>query len=337
MGKTLRFFLTFVFLGTLIGMARGGSGWLQGLSLAPAADPVLVGAGDISKCGTDYDELTAELLDNIDGTVATFGDDAYSQGTLKQFTDCYGPTWGRHKDRTFPSPGNHEYYTSGAAGYYTYFGNRASPLDANCTIGCKGFYSYSLGAWHIISLNSEVGLDPGTEQYNWLQNDLATHQNTCTLAYWHRPLFSSGKHGGNGDVKPFWQLLYNYGADVVLNGHDHTYERFGLQDPSGTSDPGRGIREFVVGTGGAGLYSFGTIQANSEVRNNMTWGVMKLTLHPTSYDWEFVPIAGQTFTDTGSANCVTTGPVSTSTPNNMPYHYYLPDLLFKAPASHAGS
>ena len=145
------------------------------------------------------------------------------------------------------------------------------------------------------------------------EDDLAANQSTCTLAYWHKPRFSSGQHGNNSGVQPLWQALYDDGADVVLSGHDHTYERFAPQNPSGQADPTRGIREFVVGTGGAGLYSFPTIQANSEVRNNTTWGVLKLTLHPTRYNWEFIPVAGQTFTDAGSANCVSAGPARTAT------------------------
>jgi len=263
-----------------------------------------VGAGDIANCSRTQDESTAQLLDGISGTVFTLGDDAYPDGTLAQFTDCYGPTWGRHKNRTRPSPGNHDYHTAGAAGYYTYFGAAASPLDTNCTSDCKGYYSYNLGAWHIIALNSEIDHATGSVQEQWLRADLAGNQSMCTLTYWHKPRFSSGRHGNNSGVQPFWQALYDYGADVVLSGHDHTYERFTPQSPTGQADPTRGIREFVVGTGGAGLYPFPAIQPNSEVRENTTWGVLKLTLHATSYNWEFVPIAGQTFTDSGSANCV---------------------------------
>lgn len=268
-------------------------------------DPaVLVGAGDISRCSNDQDEATALLLDNIAGAVFTLGDSVYPNGTLSQFKDCYEPTWGRHKNRTRPSPGSHDYRDIGAAGYYTYFGESASPLDLDCTSNCKGYYSYDLGTWHIIVLNSEIDYSLGSDQEQWLRADLATNENTCTLAYWHKPLFSSGRHGNSASVQPMWQALYDFGADVVLNGHDHTYERFAPQSPTGQADPNRGIREFVVGTGGTGLYSFSTIQPNSEVRDNSSWGVLKLTLHPTSYEWEFIPIAGQTFTDSGSARCV---------------------------------
>ena len=283
-------------------------------TLAQSADPVFVGAGDIANCGGNQDDLTAQLLDSIPGTVFTVGDNAYPDGTLAEFTDCYGPSWGRHKSRTKPVPGNHDYHVAGAPGYYTYFGSTASPLDTNCTSGCKGYYSYNLGAWHIIALNSEIDHATGSAQEQWLRTDLAANPTMCTLAYWHKPRFSSGaNHGNDSSFQPFWQALYDYGADLVLNGHDHEYERFAPQSPTAQAQPTRGIREFVVGTGGAGLYSFSTIQPNSEVRNNATFGVLKLTLHATRYDWQFVPIAGQTFTDAGSGNCVSAGPSPTAT------------------------
>lgn len=311
--------LAAVFFG---GLASGSPGPLPELVLAQTTDPVLVGAGDITNCNRTQDEATAQLLDGIAGTVFTLGDNAYPNGTLTQFDNCYGPTWGRHKDRTRPSPGNHDYHTAGATGYYTYLGAAASPLDTNCTSNCKGYYSYPLGDWHIIVLNSEIDHDAGSAQEQWLRADLAANQSICTLAYWHKPRFSSGQHGNNSTVQPFWQALYDYEADVVLNGHDHTYERFALQNPTGQADPARGIREFVVGTGGASLYSFPTIRPNSEVRNNTTWGVLKLTLHPTSYDWEFIPVAGQTFHDSGTDNCVSTGPAPT-----LPYKIHLPIIM----------
>ena len=279
----------------------------------------MAGAGDITRCGNERGELTAQLLDLIDpDIVITMGDNAYPDGTIEEFNNCYDPTWGRHKARTRPSPGNHDYHVSGAAGYYTYFGAAASPLDTNCTGGCKGYYSYDLGAWHIIALNSEISHGAGSAQEQWLRADLAANPTSCTLAYAHKPRFSSGNHGSNSGMQALWQALYDYEADVVLSGHDHTYERFALQDPAGNADPGRGIRAFVAGTGGAGLYSFGSPEPNSEVRNNIAHGVLKLTLHPTSYDWEFVPIAGQTFTDTGTASCVSTSPLPTPTPTPIP-------------------
>jgi hypothetical protein len=278
-----------------------------GMILAQSSDPVLVGAGDISNCSRTQDEATAQLLDNISGTVFTLGDNVYPDGTASQFSDCYGPTWGRHKNRTKPVPGNHDYHVSGASAYYNYFGAAAG--DPN-----KGYYSYNLGAWHIIALNSQVGYSAGSAQEQWLKSDLAANQSVCTLAYWHHPRFSSGQHGNITRSQPFWQALYDAGADVVLSGHDHTYERFAPQNPNGQADSNRGIRQFVVGTGGAGLYAFSSIQPNSQVRNNTAYGVLKLTLHATSYDWQFVPIAGQNFTDSGTGNCVgASGPVPTVT------------------------
>jgi hypothetical protein len=277
----------------------------------------LIAAGDIANCNRSEDESTAKLLDGITGTILTLGDNAYPDGTLKEFNQCYEPNWGRYKERTYPAAGNHEYHTTGAAGYFTYFGPAASPLDTNCTSDCKGYYSFDLGSWHIIALNSEINHKAGSAQEQWLRNDLAEHQNVCTLAYWHKPRFSSGKHGDNPSFQPFWQALYDYGADIVLNGHEHSYERFALQNPTGEADSSRGIREFVVGTGGAGLYNFPSPEGNSQVRN-ATWGVLKLTLHPTSYDWEFVPVAGQTFTDKGSAGCVEAASKPAYTPTGTP-------------------
>ncbi|MCZ7573200.1 MAG: right-handed parallel beta-helix repeat-containing protein [Ardenticatenaceae bacterium] len=274
-----------------------------------AGPPVLVGAGDITGCNYDRDEETAKLLDDIPGTVVTLGDNAYPNGTDVQFNDCYDPTWGRHKARTRPAPGNHDYHTPGASGYFNYFGAAAGEPD-------KGYYSYDLGDWHIIVLNSECrevgGCAGDSPQGRWLQADLAANPAVCTLAYWHTPRFSSGRHGNSSAVAAFWQILYDADADVVLNGHDHDYERFDPQNPDGVADPARGIRQFVVGTGGKGLRPFETIQPNSEVRNSATRGVLKLTLHATSYDWEFVPIAGETFTDSGSAAC---NPTSLANPD----------------------
>jgi len=269
-----------------------------------AHTPVLVGAGDIAYDG-QRDEETAKLLDTIPGIVVTLGDNAYPDGTAAEFNAYYEPTWGRHKARTLPSVGNHEYDTPGASGYFNYFGTAAGDP-------AKGYYSYNLGDWHIVVLNSECaqvgGCGVNSPQGLWLQADLAANPSICTLAYFHRPLFSSSSSTTSANVKGFWTLLYNAEADVILNGHAHNYERFALQDPNGLATPGRGIREFVVGTGGANFTSFGTNALNSVVRNASTAGVLKLTLNPTSYAWEFVPIAGRTFTDTGSADCVTTLP-----------------------------
>lgn len=307
-----RLFIVSVFMVLFSGL--GSSFPLPESALAQSGDPVFVGAGDISNCSRTEDESTAKLLDTISGTVFTLGDNVYPDGKLTEFNNCYAPTWGRHKNRTRPSPGNHDYHVSGAAGYFDYFGAVAGDRT-------KGYYSYNLGAWHIIALNSEISHNAGSAQEQWLRADLAANQSVCTLAYWHKPRFSSGMHGNIPSVGTFWQALYDYGADIVLSGHDHTYERFAPQNPNGQADPTRGIREFIAGTGGAALYSFPSIQPNSQVRNNTTYGVLKLTLHATSYDWQFVPIAGQTFTDSGSGNCVGGGgpaPTATRTPTAGP-------------------
>lgn len=270
------------------------------------SDPIFVGAGDIAFCGWDGDEATALLLDQIfaddpPGMVFTLGDNAYDDGSIQEFTNCYQPTWGRHKSHTAPSVGNHEYNTEDATGYFAYFGAAAGDPT-------KGYTSYDLGTWHIIVLNSNCsyigGCTTGSPQYQWLQADLAQSKAFCTLATMHRPRFSSGvEHGSSTSVKQLWELLYQYNVDVVLVGHEHNYERFALQNPDGMADPLHGIRQFVVGTGGADLYPFGEPIANSAVRNADTHGVLKLSLHPTSYDWVFVPVAGKIFTDTGTTAC----------------------------------
>lgn len=267
------------------------------VSVAPRPNPAtLVGAGDIATCGNSGDERTADLLDDIAGTVFTVGDNAYPDGTLEQFEQCYDPSWGRHKSRTRPVPGNHEYHTQAASGYFGYFGSRAGDPT-------KGYYSYDLGGWHVIALNSNLSMAPGSPQELWLRADLADHPARCTLAYMHHPRFSSGaEHGNSFSPKPLWDALYDAGAEVVISGHDHTYERFAPQTPAGDLDMSDGIRQFVVGTGGGGLYAFNQPQPNSEVRRS-THGVLQLTLYPDRYDWEFVPAQGSNFTDSGSASC----------------------------------
>ena len=265
----------------------------------PEPDPVLVGSGDIARCRTDSDEATANLLDNIPGTVFTTGDNVYPDGAPEEFANCYDPSWGRHKERTYPSPGNHDYHTEDAAGYFEYFGSRAGEPG-------KGYYSYDLGTWHVIVLNSNLPVKAGSQQDQWLRADLAAHPVACTVAYWHHPRFSSGSvHGSDKDMQPLWEALYEYGADVVLVGHEHNYERFAPQDPQGIADPTRGIRQFVIGSGGSSRYEFDTPIANSEVRNNNTSGLLKLTLHSGSYSWEFIPEPGKIFTDSGNSPCVT--------------------------------
>ncbi|MGB8647757.1 MAG: metallophosphoesterase [Anaerolineae bacterium] len=259
-------------------------------------DPVVLAAGDIAVCGTPQDAATAKLLLNTPGTVLALGDEAYPNGAASDFANCYNPSWGQVKARTHPVPGNHEYLTTGAAGYFGYFGVAAGPAG-------KGYYSFDLGAWHLIALNSEIPVNAGSPQEEWLRADLATHRAACTLAYWHQPRFSSGPHGSNNAYQPLWQALYDSGAELVLNGHDHDYERFALQEPDGVPAPAHGIREFVVGTGGAGLYPPVLIASNSEVRNNTSWGVLKLTLHAAGYDWQFISINPQESVDSGSGVC----------------------------------
>jgi hypothetical protein len=258
---------------------------------------VLVGAGDIAECGTTGDEATANLLDNIAGTVFTAGDNAYNDGSAANYSQCYAPSWGRHKARTRPSPGNHDYRTADATGYFDYYGSNAGPTGL-------GYYSYNLGNWHIISLNSNISMSAGSTQEQWLRADLAASNKPCTLAYWHHPRFASGSHHGSSTTpQPLWQALYDANAEIVISGHEHNYERFAPQTPTGAADASRGIREFIVGTGGTDFYPSGTAIANSQVRNSGTWGVLKLTLSSNGYSWQFIPVAGQSFTDSGSGTC----------------------------------
>ena len=264
----------------------------------PAVNPVLVGAGDIAVCGLTGDSRTAALLDGIAGRVFAAGDLAYPDGTTGQFRDCYGPTWGRWKARTSPAPGNHEYHVSGAAPYYATFGSRAGTAGA-------GWYAYDLGTWRVYVLNSnctKVGCGATSPQVTWLRDDLAANPRACVAAVWHHPRFSSGRHGNNPAIAELWRALEEAGAEVALTGHDHDYERFAPQTGERVPDPD-GIREFVVGTGGAALRSFGTTKLNSARRSSSTYGVLKLTLRAGSYDWAFVPVAGGTFTDSGSGTC----------------------------------
>ena len=233
------------------------------------------------------------------GIVIVAGDVAYPNGSTQDFAKCYDPSWGQFKARTRPAPGNHEYYTKGAAPYFAYFGTRAGKAG-------RGWYSYDAGTWHVVVLNSECaavgGCGVGSPQEVWLRKDLAAHPVACTVAYWHVPLFSSGPHGSDPRTKPLWQALYDAGAELVINGHDHDYERFAPMAPSGTLDVAHGIREIVVGTGGAPLYPFVRRTKNSEVKG-VAYGVVKLTLRPGAYSWEFLPVAGASFRDAGSGTC----------------------------------
>jgi acid phosphatase type 7 len=295
-------------------------------ALVNAQDPVLATAGDIACDPADTSfkgglgtatvcrqKYTSDIFvgSNV-SAILPLGDDQYECGGLSAFQQSYDPSWGRSKAITHPVPGNREYETptggtdcdagGNASGYFGYFGPAAGDPS-------KGYYSYDIGTWHLIALNSSTncakvgGCGAGSPQETWLRADLAAHPNACTLAYWHAPRFSSGSNGNNSLYQPFWQALYNANAEIVLNGHDHDYERFAPQTPTATADSQRGIREFVVGTGGKSLGNFFTIRANSEVRQNTTFGILKLTLHPNGYDWQFVSEAGKTFADSGTTAC----------------------------------
>jgi hypothetical protein len=241
------------------------------------------------------------------------GDDQYECGQFADFMDRYDPSWGRLRAISKPAIGNHEYNlqcpgaVDGAPGYWAYYGPIGNPQDPSCTNMCQGYYSYDVGSWHIIAINSNCskagGCSAGSPQEVWLKNDLATHQNSCVLAYWHHPLFSSGQIGNINWTLDMWKDLYAAGADVVLNGHDHNYERFAPQTPTGTLDNTFGIREFVVGTGGRNTSAMGTTKANSQIFDRSSFGVLKMTLKPNGYDWEFVPIPGNTLHDSGSGTC----------------------------------
>lgn len=261
----------------------------------------LVGAGDIAACGNPNDEATANLVKRIPGTVFTLGDNVYDRGTAGEFANCYNPSWGQFRSRTRPTPGNHEYYSAGARPYYNYFGVRAGAPS-------RGYYSYDRGSWHIIALNSNCekvgGCGVNSPQGRWLRRDLSSNPSRCTLAYFHHPLFASGGKTDSTAVRPFWRILYDRRAEVILSGHAHRYERFVPQTPTGLRAPNRGIREFIVGTGGKppeGPIS-GT-HPNSAVKNDETPGVLKLSLGAGSYSWKFVNVPGTTFTDSGTGRC----------------------------------
>ncbi len=260
---------------------------------SPALVTILA-AGDIARCGVPGSELTARLLDQLPGIVLALGDLAYQNGTFQQFANCYAPTWGRHRDRTRPAPGNHDYETAGAAAYFAYFEELAGPLG-------DGFYSFVAGSWRLISLNSNVPMGPGSPQHAWLQQELQQPAR-CTLAYWHYPLMSSGPNGDNPSTRPLWDLLYAGGAEVVLVGHDHIYERYVPQNPDGQLDRDRGIRQFIVGTGGAELTGIVSRRPNSAA-THVGHGVLKLVLGDNRYEWQFMPIQGTAFSDTGSDVC----------------------------------
>lgn len=255
---------------------------------------VLVGAGDIAVCGLPGALATGDLIDNIDGTVFTTGDNAYPSGSARDYADCYQPFWGRHRPRTRPTPGNHEYETPGAAGYFSYFGDAAGRPG-------EGYYAYRVGDWKVVALNSEIAVGPGSPQYAWLRNELTTQGAACTAAIWHRPLFSSGQNGPQPQMRDLYKLLYDNNAEIVLNGHDHLYERFAPQDPDGRRDDARGLRQFTIGTGGAPLYDFVGVRPNSE-RQRKAYGVLRLALSTGRYQWDFIEVTGA-FGDSGAGTC----------------------------------
>jgi hypothetical protein len=256
------------------------------------ADAVLLAVGDIASCDVSEDEQVAELAARLPGTIALLGDAAYPHGSSADYANCFDPDWGALRDRLRPAPGNHDYETKDASAYFSYFGAAAG------TPG-EGWHSYDVGSWHVIALNSECaaigGCAGGSPELAWLVADLAAHPAACTLAYWHHPRYSSGQHGDNDMTAALWAALSDAGADLVLSGHDHDYERMAPVD---------GLRSFVVGTGGRSLYEWpGGPGPFSEVRANDTYGLLELTLRATDFSWRFVPAAGGSFTDAGSASC----------------------------------
>lgn len=306
-------FAAFLSAFPLVGACASGAGWLTSdarqatrVAAHSAADEdvvVFTGAGDIAYEGQGA-EQTAKLLDGIPGPVFTLGDNAYQNGSPEEFARFYHPTWGRHLNRTFPVVGNHEYRTPGAAGYFAYFGQRAGDPS-------KGYYAFNLNAhWRVFSLNSADETDgaskqlgPGSEQYRWLAAELDAYRDKNVIAMWHHPRFSSGAHGDNSETDALWRLLVDKGADLALWGHDHHYERFHPANTAGNKDEDAGMRSFVVGTGGKNHYPFFKFPKRiTAVRNSRTFGVLKLTLYPKAYDWTFVPVAGERFSDQGRSS-----------------------------------
>ena len=266
---------------------------------------VILAAGDIAECTTDSgDEATAEILgQHPEATILTLGDNAYPEGRAEAFAKCYDPTWGKYKDRTRPATGNHDFGVKDAAAYADYFGEAGGPFD-------QYYYSYDLGAWHVVVLNSDCwragGCGLADPQVQWLYSDLTRHPARCTLAYFHRPPFSSGRYGdpaATDRVRPIWEVLYEGGADVVLTGHEHSYERFVPMNSRGESEAG-GLQLFVVGTGGGNLRKYDNPPLpTTAIRQDHAWGVLEITLRPDGYDWEFLPVKDANFHDSGSGTC----------------------------------
>ena len=274
----------------------------------PVPDPVLLTAGDIAQCSQEGDEATALILAQYpEATVQTLGDNAYNSGTPKQF-GCFDDSWGVAKDRMYPALGGHDYMTEGAAGYFDYFKDALAPFAPTGNDPAQGWYAYDLGAWRIIVLNSICqhigGCDAASPQVAWLKEEVAAHPARCSLAAIHNPRFSSGRKGNEDEVKPLWDVLQSAGVELVLSGDNHAYERLAPMTPTGQKSP-TGIRQFVVGTGGARNYLFseGEIHPNTEAGTDQMHGVLKLTLQADGYAWEFLPEAGKTFEDSGSQMC----------------------------------
>ena len=308
-------------------IASTNSSASQSSAASPVSSPVsgdtatVLAAGDITSCKSTASRATGELIASRQDKVLALGDLAYPSGTADQFKNCYDPVWGGFKDRTYPVPGNHEYMTAGAAGYYAYFGAAAGDPT-------KGYYSYDLGQLAHrgaqLQLRGDRRLRRGIAPGAMAAGRSGGAPASCTLAYMHFPLYSSGQHGDNAEVRPLWQALYDFDAELVLAGHDHDYERFAPQDANGNLDQNRGIRQFVVGTGGVGHYDMGKPEPNSEVQDNKTFGVLELTLRPGGYDWTFLPVDGGTFTDSGSGACHdANGP---ATPESTPVGSRIPAL-----------
>jgi 3',5'-cyclic AMP phosphodiesterase CpdA len=292
-------------------MMGGGArppGTLAARAHAEASAITIYAVGDIARCAyrdpaysgaaETAATVAAGLAADPGAAVLTLGDHTYPRGTMKEFTDCYAPTWGRFKDRTWPAPGNHEYYTPKAAPYFAYFGERAG----------RGYYSVELGGWHVVSLDSNLAPAEHAAQLDWLRADLASHPARCTLAFWHHPLYSSGGHGSIPKMRDAWALLQQAGAELVLSGHDHDYERFAPQDANGRLDRAHGMRQFVVGTGGAYPTPFLLTVRHSEMRDSSRTGVLRLRLRDGGYDWEFIESAkvttlGVAPPDRGSDTC----------------------------------
>lgn len=273
----------------------------EGGAPAGARAVTILAAGDIGRCNESVDEATAQIVERFpDATVLALGDLAYNRGSAEEFEQCFDASWGQFTDRTYPVPGNHEYRTDSAGAYFDYFGDRAGEPG-------KGWYSFRLGAWHVVALNSncaDVGCEAGSEQERWLRDELEASDARCTLAFSHHPRFSSGReHGGAPEVRDLWYALLDHGVELLLSGHEHLYERTAPLDATGEVAPATGVRQFVVGTGGGNFYELGDRVAGSEAAIVDTGGVLRMTLDRDGYQWEFLPVASDGPSDSGSDEC----------------------------------